>query len=114
MANDKAQEIANLRDEAIYHSWYHCGIGREYDCYGHMTPHHAELEAIFTDTKTGHTFLRFGVKGYHFEIILKKPEDIFVCNTSDKVIRRWTEPVAVDSIEEAIRRISKFVSERGQ
>lgn len=108
MANDKAREIANLCNKPGKESWYDFKVGKIVD--GNIMSHYAKLDNIITNTETGHTLLRFCVKGHGIDIILK-PEDIVV--RSSLLPGGLNEPVLVDSLEEGLRLISDSADKAG-
>lgn len=63
-----------------------------------------------TDPETGHTLMRFCVKGYAIDIIFK-PENIVV--RSSILPGGFDEPVLVDSLEEGLKLISDTAEENG-
>ena len=109
MANDKAREIANLCNMQGNHSWYDFKVGKIVD--GNIMSNYAKLDNIITNTETGHTLLRFSIKGHGIDIILKPAEDIVV--RSSLLSCGWNEPVLVDSLEEGLRLISDSADKEG-
>ena len=85
-------------------SWYDVQLGKPID--NEAYSYRAKLEKIITNKGTGHTLLRFFIKGSAVDIIFK-PEDIAI--VSMLLPGGRNNPVLINSIEDGFRLISDVI-----